>query len=192
MSARGRDGFSDPADPLTHLATTAPATTVEADQCINNHFTTAPILGTFLVSATFANGTTTYATSLPKYVDLRTAAQTVSLQIYTDRGYLRWSWMLVDDMDNPVSCADAGAGVNGIVAATVTGDPDLGTPDKCIVGMTTSKPIAPASGLTVSIYATNNNTADHIGDADAIDNVAITGPNVVTDLGSVKIRIDGL
>lgn len=134
----------------------------------------------------------TYATSLSAYLDVRAIDLDFNTSIVTDGGYFALDWDLRGAVSNqPLTCGQAGAtGVETIV--TVSGGTtmvDTGQPWACedYYGVTAS---LPNGSYTVSVDAFNSLGA--LGVAPTFTNKVIQGPNLVTDLGTAVIDIDGM
>jgi cysteine-rich repeat protein len=183
-------------DPTTHVAIpNKPAVDTPFMCAASTGVTSALPGGVYSVTFAIKSMAATYATSLPQIVDLRTADNTFSAVIYTDAGYFHFVWTLVDGNSAPVSCADAGAGSQGMVIITFTDAMMVDTTvmDLCGAGSLFSAPIA-AGAYDVAAIATNNNpdpTVGTIGTADPVMGATINVPNLVTDV-PLNIPIDGL
>jgi cysteine-rich repeat protein len=183
-------------DPTTHVAIpNKPAVDTPFMCAAGTGVTSALPGGVYSVTFAIKSMAATYATSLPQIVDLRTADNTFSAVIYTDAGYFHFVWTLVDGNSAPVSCADAGAGSQGMVIITFTDAAMVDTTvmDVCGAGSLLSDPIA-AGAYDVAAIATNNNpdpTVGTIGTADPVMGATINVPNLVTDV-PLNIPIDGL
>ena len=139
-------------------------------------------------------GTTIYAKGLPAFLDVTDTDLTYNTDILDDGGYFALAWNLVGQATNaPLTCAQAGvsgssSGVEMLIniSGTMTMDMDQ---FPCEDGQGISKGYAEGS-YTVSVDAFN--PSGQVSDSVVKGNQTISGPNMVTDLGTATIPITGM
>ncbi|MBV8760464.1 MAG: DUF4215 domain-containing protein [Deltaproteobacteria bacterium] len=142
------------------------------------------------IAITTHDGTSTYAQTVDADVDLRTANATYSADIYKDGGYFSWSWMLQGaTSQSALTCAQV-AGLQGVeLIATYNGSTqaadDMFT---CEDGHGVTA-VIPEGVYTVSADAYTS--AGKVSEDVTLTNKTIMGPNKVTDLGAVTLKIVG-
>jgi cysteine-rich repeat protein len=169
---------------------------IDLFNCASGTGTTAPLAaGRYLtfVAITNADGTQTYAQSVSAIVDLTTQDQTYTASIYNDAGYFSWSWMLQGATTNAaLTCAQAAAagGTELISTSTVSGSQAVSDIWSCVDGTGITAALA-AGTYTLSCDALDA-SMQSIGTSATLTNQTIVAPNVVTDLGTITIPINGL
>jgi cysteine-rich repeat protein len=123
-----------------------------------------------------------FATSLPEDVTLTAGATDVDADIYTDAGYFAAQWQLQTMTGQPMSCAVAGA--NEVDIITNDGGGDQLFPFVCGAPGGIAGPLRDGSNYMVRLEAV---TGMKLIGVSAIMVKGITGPNTVTDLGTVPI-----
>jgi cysteine-rich repeat protein len=135
-------------------------------------------------------GTTTYASSLAARVDITTMDKTTSATIYSDAGYIRYTWQLVKASDStPLTCADAGIGAAGGIHVSIGGPTTVDVDLKCTDPI--PNPVLLDGSYTLQLYAHGNSPTPHLGDSASIP-TTVAGPNQTTVLGAIQIPITGL
>ncbi len=146
------------------------------------------------VQITDHSGANVYARSVPALLDVTDVDLTYNTDIYDDGGYFQLAWDLVGKNTNaPLTCAQAGVSgsTSGIdlllnISGTMTMDMDQ---FPCDPGQGISKAFA-AGSYTVSVDAYTS--AGQVSDSVVKANQVISGPNMVTDLGTATIPITGM
>lgn len=175
-------------DPVTHKPITGKPPVSSMFSCTAKTGVTTPIPGgVYSVTLEVKNAMNTYATSLPQIIDLRSSNQVFSTVIYTDGGFFKIVWTLVDDANQPISCADAGAGSHGLVSTTITPDGMTTIEAPCGEGFAIDD--AAPGPYTLAPVATTNNPGTIIGTGDPNTMATINAPNGVTEV-DVTIAID--
>jgi len=134
--------------------------------------------------------TTPYAVSLPARVDISTADKTSSATIFSDGGYVTYSWQLVKESDPtmPLTCADAGIGAGGGVHASITGTTTADIDFVCSDGGASTVLVDGSYSVTLNAFG---NQHANFGTASAVPAI-VAGPNQTTALGTIKIPITGI
>jgi len=146
------------------------------------------------IEITTHTNSSVYAQSVPAFVDVTDVDLTYNTDIYDDAGYFGVAWNLVGKNSNaPLTCEQAGvtggsSGVEMLINVTGTQTMDMDQ-FPCTDYQGVSKAY-PEGSYTVAVDAFTS--AGQVSDSPQKDNQVITGPNVVTDLGTVNIPITGL
>jgi hypothetical protein len=133
----------------------------------------------------------TYAQTVAADVDLRTADATYSADIVEDGGYFSWAWQLQGaTSDGALTCAQVN-GLQGVeLVTTVSGGTQSFTDMfTCDDGQGVTG-VFPQGLYTVDPDAFSN--AGKISEDATLTNQQIMGPNKVTNLGTITLRITGL
>jgi cysteine-rich repeat protein len=144
------------------------------------------------IAITNSSGSSTYATSVGANVDLRTANATFSADIVEDGGYFSWAWMLQGATSNSTLTCGQVSGLAGVeLVMTVSGQTQMFTADmfSCEDGQGVTG-VIPQGLYTVDPDAFSN--AGKISEDATLTNEQIMGPNKVTSLGTITLRITGL
>jgi cysteine-rich repeat protein len=135
-------------------------------------------------------GTMTWGQSVDALVDLSASNATYAADLYIDGGYFAWKWMLIGAMsNNTLSCGQAGADAADMSSTLTSGGQAIVDTFSCTDGQGISAAI-PAGNYTVSLTALDTNMAA-LGQPVNLTDKTINIKNVVTDLGTVSVPIDG-
>jgi len=160
--------------------------------CADGSGTTASLYeGSYKVWIAIQNtsGSSTYATSVTAAMSLH-SNQSLTAQILTDGGYFALTWNLVAASNSSaLTCAQAGATSADVVSTISGGSTAFDDLFTCTDGQGVTSGLA-AGTYTVSIAALNSSDQS-IGTAPALTNKQIQAPNVVTNLGTIMIPIQG-
>jgi cysteine-rich repeat protein len=146
------------------------------------------------IAFTTQSGTSTYAQTVPANVHppMRDTPAEYMADVYEDGGYFSWSWMLQGaTSNNPLTCADV-SGLQGVeLVVTVSGGSQMFTDDMftCEDGHGVTG-VIPQGVYTVDPDAFSS--AGKISEDATLTNKQISGPNKITDLGMITLRITGL
>jgi cysteine-rich repeat protein len=143
------------------------------------------------VEITNSSGSSVYARSVVKELDLRTAGGTYATTISTDGGYFTLAWTLRGmTTNNVLTCAQAGATSVSLLSTVTSSTSAFEDLFQCGDGAGISRALG-AGSYTVSISALDQTNAS-VGQAPVLINQVIQAPNKVTDLGTITIPITGM
>lgn len=131
------------------------------------------------------NGTLTYATSVPTFIDLTTADKDATFDIHTDKGFFFLNWAL-QGASGALTCAQAPE-VASIGLDTTPVTPPTEFPCTSGAGYSAAAPVAT---YVVSVAALNAAKQGH-GTPVNLPNQAIQAPNKITNLGTAMLVIPG-
>lgn len=146
------------------------------------------------IEITTHDNSSVYAKSVPAFVDVTDVDLTYNTDIYDDAGYFGMAWTLVGkNSGSPLTCEQAGvtgasSGVEMLINVTGTMTMDMDQfPCDDYQGVSKAYP---EGSYTVAVDAFTS--AGQVSDSVTKDNQTITGPNVVTNLGTASIPITGM
>lgn len=144
------------------------------------------------IAITTQSGSPIYSQTVDALVDLNNGDKTYTADIYEDGGYFGWSWNLQGDTSNSaLSCAQV-SGIAGVqLDVIISGQTQVYASDMftCDDGRGVTS-VIPEGSYSVQPFAFSSSAKLSVDQQ--LDNKGIMGPNKITNLGMITLRIIGM